>query len=229
LTAQSIKAFYEAQIEAFKEANRQFEIEIDGMNQTAAAMVVDSPESERAAINLGSELKRLTKAIESARLEAVKAPKNYAAALDATAKFYSQKARDGQLQIDKKLSDYRVAKELEVRRKVEEERKARAELQARLDAEAARLNAEAKARDAAAPEVAAPQIPDAVAPPEEKTVRSDAGKVTFVKTWDFEIIDPAAVPRDYLAVDEKAVRKAVKDGLREIPGVRVFEKTSTRY
>ena len=34
-------------------------------------------------------------------------------------------------------------------------------------------------------------------------------------------LDAALVPREYLIVDEKQIRQAVRDGVREIPGVRI--------
>lgn len=44
------------------------------------------------------------------------------------------------------------------------------------------------------------------------------------EVWDFEIIDPNIVPREYLVVNETAIRKAIYAGIREIPGVRIFKK-----
>lgn len=41
------------------------------------------------------------------------------------------------------------------------------------------------------------------------------------KVWKFEIVDAALVPREYLAVDEKAIRAAGHE--EEIPGIRWYE------
>ncbi len=46
------------------------------------------------------------------------------------------------------------------------------------------------------------------------------------KRWVFEVTDPNAVPREYLEVNETAIRKAVQGGIREIPGVRIYQDTS---
>ena len=48
------------------------------------------------------------------------------------------------------------------------------------------------------------------------------------ETWDFEITDPALVPREYLLVNDKAIRGVVKalKGNANIPGVRAY-KTET--
>jgi hypothetical protein len=47
--------------------------------------------------------------------------------------------------------------------------------------------------------------------------------VTITKVWDWELLDAAPVPREYLSVDPTKLNAAVKAGVREIPGVRIFE------
>jgi hypothetical protein len=50
--------------------------------------------------------------------------------------------------------------------------------------------------------------------------------VSFREVWDFEITDPAALPREFLVPDEKLIRSAVSS-LKDqttIPGVRVFSR-----
>lgn len=44
------------------------------------------------------------------------------------------------------------------------------------------------------------------------------------KVWRFEVTDPTLVPREFLAVDEVAIRKAVMAGSREIAGVRIYQE-----
>lgn len=56
----------------------------------------------------------------------------------------------------------------------------------------------------------------------------DDGALTTVVTLDFEITDPAAVPREYCAPVPALIRQQVQAGNTSIPGVRVFEKTSYR-
>lgn len=43
------------------------------------------------------------------------------------------------------------------------------------------------------------------------------------KFWNFEIIDAELVPRNYLVIDSSLIRGAIRDGVRKIPGVRIFE------
>lgn len=43
------------------------------------------------------------------------------------------------------------------------------------------------------------------------------------KVWKFDVIDASAVPREFLIVDESAIRRAVGNGAREIPGVKIYQ------
>jgi colicin import membrane protein len=101
---------------------------------------------------------------------------------------------------------------------------ARAEIQVRSD----RLDAQARidAAQAAAAHVAqlqvqtAPVVPIAPAGP----TRSASGSSSMRKRWVGEVVDEQAVPREYLAVDQRLINQAVRDGVRDIPGVRIWEK-----
>jgi hypothetical protein len=44
------------------------------------------------------------------------------------------------------------------------------------------------------------------------------------KTWTFEITNANAVPREYLMVDTVLIREAMRNGVRDIPGVRFFQE-----
>jgi hypothetical protein len=48
-------------------------------------------------------------------------------------------------------------------------------------------------------------------------------KMTATKTWKFEIVVASAVPREYCEPAESLIRKAVASGVREIPGVKIYE------
>jgi hypothetical protein len=43
------------------------------------------------------------------------------------------------------------------------------------------------------------------------------------KVWAYEVTDPAAVPAEYLTPDLVKIKDAVKNGAREIAGVRIFQ------
>lgn len=54
------------------------------------------------------------------------------------------------------------------------------------------------------------------------------GKITCKTNWDFELQDERLVPPEYLTVDVAAIEKAIKNGVRNIPGTRIFSYESTQ-
>ncbi len=109
--------------------------------------------------------------------------------------------------------------------------------QRELDARAAAINAqrETEARQAAEKgEPAAPMEPEVIAPvvvapvvPVQKVFRSETGSsVHLRKDWEWEVLDISLIPGKYLIVDKIAVNQAVKSGIREIPGIRIYETES---
>lgn len=106
---------------------------------------------------------------------------------------------------------------LEARRKAEEAAR-------RQEAEMAKLTATPFDDPEPAP---APVVPIKAA--EAARVVGSTGRVTATAqtVWRHEVTDPAAVPRQYLMVNEAAIKAAIAGGVREIPGVRIFEELRT--
>lgn len=102
----------------------------------------------------------------------------------------------------------------------------RAKLDAERKAQAEREAAEAKAAalfDEPAPAPVAPVVVK-----EAARVTSFSGvKATASRKWVHEITDPQSVPRQYLMVNEAAIKAAISGGERAIPGVRIFEDVRT--
>lgn len=47
--------------------------------------------------------------------------------------------------------------------------------------------------------------------------------------WDFEVIDPTQVPNGYWNIDEVVIKKAILEGIHDIPGVRIYEEAPTTF
>jgi hypothetical protein len=141
------------------------------------------------------------------------------------------------------LSPVLEADEL-LRRKVREfdQERARAAEEARVAAEAERIRAEALLKEATKAEAegkadVAEQLMDRAVqadttatraqmfapPPPSRVVRTDVGTVNTRKVWKFEVTDKAKVPLELLLVDDVAVRKQIAGGIREIPGLRIYQ------
>jgi len=61
----------------------------------------------------------------------------------------------------------------------------------------------------------------------EMMLEVDDGKITTKVEWDYCIEDFDSVPPSYYIIDEKKVKKAIKMGIRDIPGIKIFEKKHT--
>jgi hypothetical protein len=68
-----------------------------------------------------------------------------------------------------------------------------------------------------------PPAPAAFVPPPAPEPAKVEG-VSFMERWEFEVVDPRLVPREYLAVDEKKIGGVVRSlkGEAKIPGVRIW-------
>lgn len=56
-----------------------------------------------------------------------------------------------------------------------------------------------------------------------KTIAGGHGVTTIRKRWTFEVVDIRLVPRAYLALDETIVREAIRQGVRQIDGLRIYQ------
>jgi len=94
-------------------------------------------------------------------------------------------------------------------------------------AEQERFEAIRKAEEEAAKNaIVAPTVIDPVVQETANITRTETGSAAFSKKpWIFEIKNESAVPREYLSVDEKKIRDAIRMGIREILGVRIYQET----
>lgn len=101
----------------------------------------------------------------------------------------------------------------------QEQERIRLAEQKRLEEEAAKKQAEinklAEQKGVEAPVLNVPKLAEL-----DKTVNTS----TIKKVWTFEVTDLNLIPREYLVVDETKIRNAVREGVRNIPGVKIFEK-----
>lgn len=198
-----------------KSALAQHDIEIDLMVQRAEALEVDGEGAQTLAVEMAGQAKKLNNTIEKVRKGFVEGPNEFVKSVNNLAKSFQARLTTIENGLKRKLSAYASQKELERRKQEETARKAQAEIQKRLDEEA-------KASGVEPVKIEAPVVPKADGP-----VRTAAGTAYQKKVWTFNVKDAQAVPREYLAVDERKIREAVRAGVRQIPGVDIFEETQT--
>lgn len=170
------------------------------MTQQAGAIQVTTVEQEEEAYNALKEIKKAIKTIEDKRKE-ITQPLN--ASLKATNAMF------------KKLSEPFLVADKTLRGKVEDfhqiqEEKAEKERQRREKIQAAHAAKGHETHEITEPEV-------------------EVSKSTVTaKRWTFEVVDESKIPREYLIVDGTAVRKAIRNGVREIDGLDIFQVEGLR-
>ena len=59
-------------------------------------------------------------------------------------------------------------------------------------------------------------------------VAPDVGESTVTKRWTYEVVDESKIPRKYLVPHPVAIRQAITDGERDIPGLKIYQKEGLR-
>ena len=195
------------------------------LSQINGFQITNAAEKDNA-VSLLKEVSDYSKALTAQRQELTRPLKEQAKAIEADFKKPLDFLKEADCIIRTKINAYLTA----------ERRKAEAE------AEAARKAAEEKAlADALALEAEKGNTYDPITQAavnemiEEKqdalidatAIRSSVNQSTATSTvrtvWTFEVVDLSAVPADFLMLNEKAVRQAIKDGAREIAGLKIFQ------
>lgn len=193
-----------------------------------------------AATDLCAAIKQRAKEAEEARTKITKPINDGLREINARFKAMMQPLLDAEGMVKSRMVRFQ---EQEERRAREEAARKEAERQEQLRKE--REEAERRAREAAEaaadPSLDRPAIPsptefvekhmpfEAPAPiqPEiRKTTYGQSGaSFTAKKVWDFKLVDLSKVPVQFLCLDSTKVNQAVRAGIREIPGIEIFEKT----
>jgi hypothetical protein len=208
--------------------------EIERMKAQAFAHIVKDEQTHNEAITMAGQAKKLATTIEKKRKEIIEIPGEFVKTVNNFVKVF----RDSLDEIDRKLKSgiqsHMIKVQMEQREAQERARIEAAKVQRELDARAASLNAQREEQSRKSAETGQPMEPieaEVIAPvvvapvvPVQKVFRSETGSsVHLRKDWVWEVTDLAIVPTKYLVIDKVAVNQAVKSGIREIPGMRIYE------
>lgn len=235
----------------------EYKSEAERIVEDANSMTVQDQDSLNIAVMIGGSAKKIAKSIDLQRKQIIQEPQEFIKSVNSICKAITDSLDKAESTAKIKIGQYQARVEMERRereRKAMEEAEA---LQRKLDAEVAEANRkaaeearrkaeeEARARKASAAEieaakkkaeeeaakiaVVAPTVVSPVVQEAPKVTRTESGSASQRKVWTFEVIDAAQVPREYLMVDEKRIRDAVRMGTRDIPGIRIFEESKTVF
>lgn len=62
-----------------------------------------------------------------------------------------------------------------------------------------------------------------------ENLKLELGSSTTKTYYEYKTIDENAVPRQYLRLDTKKIQEDIKDGIREIPGLDIYEVKKKTY
>jgi len=203
-------------LEPVRDALAVYAVPIQEMAAEAAALVVNSPESNLNAVEMAGQVKKFDKVLEEGRVKYTRPAHEYLKGINGLIKPFQAKLKEIEDGLKAKISQHQVRVELEQRKAEEAARKAQAELQTQLEADAKKAGVEA------------PKLEPAVIARFDPATRTESGTAYQRTTWEFEIEDGTKVPGEYKIVDERLIREAVRAGVRQIPGVRIYQKTQTQ-
>jgi len=179
------------------------------LNKTAQALLVQSDEDVIKATELLSKVKDRANRLEKARTFLVKPLNDHIKTINASFKALSEPLAKIEAYVKQQVVKYRQVVEA---KRVEEEKK----LQEKFEKKQEKLKEQGKETFDLKPTIEATPI----------KIASKSGAITAKKVWQFEIIDETKIPREYLIVDERKIREAIRNGVREINGVRIYETES---
>lgn len=189
-----------------------------------------------AAIVMGKEVKSWSKKVEDKRTEMVKPLNDHVKTINTYAKQITDPLDKAEAHIKAQMKAFQIKLEAERQKelkRIEDERKT-------AEAEAARKLAEQKAEaESVAMFMSADDAVRAeiVAEAESERTHNEIATVHKLQTkeannmkvsgsrkvWKFDLVDFSKIPREYLTLSETAVREAIKNEVREIPGLNIYQ------
>jgi hypothetical protein len=156
------------------------------------------------AADFAKDLKASVNALDGTRTRIKKPVLHAQRLIDGEAKALSDRVMAAVAEVEARVTTYLRAKEAEIRRAAE--------------AEAARLAAEADDITLAVLN----QAKEATALELTRTRGLGGALTALVDRWTYEVVDMAVMPRGYLMPNDAAIRGSIKAGVRDIPGLRIF-------
>ena len=204
-------------VEAVKQQFDKYLETIDTMIEAANEHRINDQPTMEFAVGMAGEAKKLSKTLEAKRTEIVKAPNGFVKSVNAFVKSFAKPLAEIETILKRKITSYTLTQELERRAKEKKAKEEAAALQAAIDKEAKEKGIESIT------------LAPVVEPEIDKVTRSGSGaSVGMAKVWKATVIDPSSVPREFCKPDNMKITEAVHAGLRELPGVEIWEDTQVR-
>jgi len=191
-------------MEVIKQKTISLDTRAIAIMQQAKDMLIQDDVSQGEAVQFLTQIAMAKKDVDAQRRFFTDPMNNHVKTINGLFKGYSGPLDESDQVVRRKLTEYHI----------EQKRIAREAQEAAI--------AEAEAESADADGMIIESVIQVEQP--EKTVRVASGSATMRDVWTYEIVDPAQVPEEYKIIDEKRIAAVVKAGVRNIPGVKIFQK-----
>lgn len=190
----------------------------------ASKAVIENEEQLSVGVDILSEIKQRVKGVEAERAALVKPLNEHVKLINAKFKTVTEPLEEAAHILSNKVLARQRVIQAEKSRIAEEQRKQKEE----------ELLAAAAKKEAIGDTEKAEQLLDYASKVKAREISTGHGTFTeaksgITKRWTFEIVDLAATGKDgsqYLMLDSSKVREAIRQGVREIPGLRIFQEES---
>jgi hypothetical protein len=179
------------------------------------------------AADFAKDLKAAVNALDGTRTRIKKPVLHAQRLIDGEAKALSDRVMAAVAEVEARVTTYLRAKEAEVRRAAELEAARLAAEAERLASEALRINHGDEAAIAAFDAASAAATLAEASTLELTRTRGLGGALTALRdNWKYRVTDSQKVPAHFLMVNDAAIRLAIKQGVREVPGLEIYNDTT---
>lgn len=205
----------------------------------AEAFTVSNDEEAEQGVALAMQSRKIHNAIENARKAIVRPHLDFQKAVKTYSDSFSTELKKMERTVLTKVESFQTKKRMEevrlhaIKMKKEKEERDRIEAEnKKIEAERKRIEEENKKLEkpipVPAPVPVKPPEPAPFIPAPQKISVAD-GVSTTELVWSYKIEDEAIIPRNWLVIDERAIKQSIKAGIRAIPGVKIYSEEVKRY
>ncbi len=218
-----------------EDLRERFAGQIQETQELAQSIEVSDQVTAEYAVNLGTQIKQVIRDIEEARKSWVSDPDRFVRSVNEVARYYRRQFEGIEKNLKEKVNAFQKAERERQRQEAERRQREREEAERKRREAQQAAESGTEGQEGQSPGEAPEEVPE---PPQEATephsapstnIQSESGKATTRTRMTFRVTDKAAVPEDYKQIDNKAVNAAIKDGIREIPGIEIYEELETQF
>ena len=177
--------------------------------------------TERDAVQRVSEVKGLFKTLDETRKEALEKYRGIEKAVNNAVKQWTDPLGDAERYLKREIQNYQSALEMQRRKEEEIARQKADKLRQKIQKEADKMGLEA------------PEIPEVIVPKRSNVIRgTGGGKVSSRKVWKTKLLDikelalavgKGKAAKELLVFNQGLADTMARNGVREIPGVEIYQ------